>query len=49
MLAVVHILGQLLSLFGVTFLLPTAASLIYRDGTWWDFVLAGLLSSATAS
>jgi trk/ktr system potassium uptake protein len=44
-LAVVHILGQLLSIFGMTFLLPTAASLIYRDGTWWGFVLAGLISS----
>ena len=41
MLAVVHVLGQLLSIFGVTFLLPTAASLIYRDGTWWEFVLGG--------
>ncbi len=45
MLAVVHVLGQLLSIFGVTFLLPTAASLIYRDDTWWHFVLAGLISS----
>jgi trk system potassium uptake protein TrkH len=44
-LAVVHVLGQLLSVFGVTFLLPIFASLIYRDGTWWDFALAGLISS----
>jgi len=43
-LAVVHVLGQLLSIFGVTFLLPTAASLIFRDGTWRDFLLAGLIS-----
>ena len=45
MLAVVHVLGQLLSIFGVTFLLPLVASLIFRDGTWWDFALAGLISS----
>lgn len=45
MLAVVHVLGQLLSIFGATFLLPIVASLICRDGTWWDFALAGLISS----
>ena len=47
MLAVVHVLGQLLSIFGVTFLLPIVASLIYRDGTWWDFA-ARRASSAAA-
>ena len=46
MLAVVHVLGQLLSIFGATFLLPIVASVINRDGTWWDFALAGFISSS---
>ncbi|HZF25019.1 MAG TPA: potassium transporter TrkG [Steroidobacteraceae bacterium] len=45
MLAVVHVLGQLLSIFGATFLLPVLASFIYRDDTWLDFVLAALIST----
>jgi trk system potassium uptake protein TrkH len=44
-LAVVHVLGQLLTVFGLTYVLPIATSLLYRDGTWWDFVLAGLINS----
>jgi trk system potassium uptake protein TrkH len=44
-LAVVHVLGQLLTIFGLTYVLPIATSLIYRDGTWWDFVVAALINS----
>ena len=45
MLAVVHVLGQLLTIFGLTYVLPIATSLIFRDGTWWDFVVAALINS----
>ena len=45
MLAVVHVLGQLLTIFGLTYVLPIATSLIFRDGTWWDFLVAALLNS----
>jgi len=44
-LAVVHVLGQLLMIFGLTYVLPIATSLIFRDGTWWDFVVAALINS----
>jgi len=44
-LAVVHVLGQLLTIFGLTYLLPIATSLIFRDGTWWDFLVAALINS----
>ena len=45
MLAVFHVLGQLLSIFGAAFLLPVLTSLVFRDGMWPDFLLAGLISS----
>lgn len=45
MLAVVHVLGQLLMIFGLTYVLPIVTSLIFRDGTWWDFVVAALINS----
>jgi trk system potassium uptake protein len=45
LLAVVHVLGQLLSFFGATFLLPILTSLVFNDGTWLDFLLGGLISS----
>jgi trk system potassium uptake protein TrkH len=44
-LAVMHVLGQLLMIFGATYLLPIVASLIYRDGTWREFLVAGLAAS----
>jgi len=44
-LAVVHVLGQLLTIFGLTYVLPIATSLIFRDGTWWDFLVAALINS----
>lgn len=45
MLAVVHVLGQLLTIFGLTYLLPIVTSLLFRDGTWWAFVAAALICS----
>jgi trk system potassium uptake protein TrkH len=42
-LAVVHVLGQLLTIFGLTFLLPILTSLLFADGTWWAFVVAALI------
>lgn len=45
MLAVVHVLGQLLTIFGATYLLPLATSWIYGDGTWQKFLVAGLATS----
>lgn len=46
MLAVVHVLGSMLMLFGVTYVLPIATSIIYRDGLVADFVIASLASFA---
>jgi trk system potassium uptake protein TrkH len=43
MLAVVHVLGSMLMLFSVTYVLPIATSLIYRDGLIHDFVTAALV------
>ena len=43
MLAVVHVLGQLLTIFGFTYVLPILTSLLFRDGTWWAFVVAALV------
>ncbi len=39
-LPVLHVLGMLLLFFGLTYLMPIASSLIYRDGTTWEFVKA---------
>jgi len=38
LLPVLHVLGALLMFFSVTYLMPIAASLIYADGTWFEFV-----------
>jgi trk system potassium uptake protein TrkH len=46
MLAVINVLGSMLMLFSVTYLLPIATSLIYRDGMVLDFVYAALISIA---
>jgi trk system potassium uptake protein TrkH len=43
MLAVVHVLGSMLMLFSVTYVLPVATSLIYRDGMVVDFVVAAVV------
>ncbi len=45
MLAVVHVLGQLLTIFGLTYLLPILTSALFADGTWWAFVVAALICS----
>ncbi|MBN8441079.1 MAG: TrkH family potassium uptake protein [Thauera sp.] len=42
----VHVLGGLLIFFSLTYLMPIVASLIYADGTWIDFVLAGGMAFA---
>jgi trk system potassium uptake protein TrkH len=49
MLAVVHVLGSMLMLFSVTYVLPLATSLIYRDGLFIDFVVAAVASLATGA
>jgi len=43
MLAVVHVLGSMLMLFSITYVLPMATSVIYRDGMLVDFVAASLI------
>lgn len=37
-LPVLHVMGMMLLFFGVTYLMPIASSLIYQDGTTWQFV-----------
>lgn len=44
MLAVAHILGSLMALFGATYILPIACSLLLRDGVAIDFVLAAAIN-----
>lgn len=39
-LPVAHVLGLMLMVFSVTYVMPIAASLIYSDGTFVDFMLA---------
>ena len=40
MLAVVHVLGSMLMMFSMTYVLPVATSIIFRDGQLVDFLLA---------
>jgi trk system potassium uptake protein TrkH len=40
MLSVLHVLGSMLMMFSVTYLLPIATALIYRDGQLLDFTVA---------
>jgi trk system potassium uptake protein TrkH len=40
LLPLFHVLGAMLMFFSITYLMPIAASLIYADGTWIDFVAA---------
>jgi trk system potassium uptake protein TrkH len=44
-LAVVHVLGQLLAIFGVTYALPLVTSLLFRDHTFDEFAIAALVTS----
>lgn len=39
-LRIAHVIGVMLMLFSVTYLMPIAAALIYRDGTLKDFLIA---------
>jgi trk system potassium uptake protein TrkH len=48
-LAVVHVLGQLLTIFGLTFLLPILTSFLFADGTWWAFLMAALMCSGAGA
>jgi trk system potassium uptake protein len=45
MLRVAYVLGQMLALFGLTYVLPLGASVLARDGQWRVFLLAALASS----
>jgi trk system potassium uptake protein TrkH len=38
LLPVVHVLGGMLMFFSIAYLMPIAASFIYADGTWVEFV-----------
>ncbi len=49
MLAVVNVLGSMLMLFSVTYVLPMATSLIYRDGLLAEFVYAALLCAGVGA
>ncbi|HWJ05728.1 MAG TPA: potassium transporter TrkG [Steroidobacteraceae bacterium] len=49
MLAVVNVLGSMLMLFSVTYVLPMATSLIYRDGLLAEFVYAALLCAGAGA
>jgi trk system potassium uptake protein TrkH len=46
-LAVAHVLGQLLAFFGATYVLPVACSLLYGDGLAWYFIEAAAISTGT--
>ena len=46
LMPLVHVLGGLLIFFSLTYLMPIVASLVYADGTWIDFVLAGGMAFA---
>ena len=45
-LTVIHALGLMLMVFGITYLMPIVASLVYNDGTLIDFALAMVWTSA---
>jgi len=45
-LTVIHALGLMLVVFSATYLMPILASLIYDDGTLFDFLLAMVWTSA---
>lgn len=49
MLRVAHVLGQMLALFGLTYLLPLIASVIFRDGQWFLFLIAALASGGAGT
>ena len=49
MFAVANVLGSMLMLFSVTYSLPIATSLIYRDGLVVDFVVAALVCLASGA
>jgi trk system potassium uptake protein TrkH len=44
MLSVLHVLGSMLMMFSITYVLPVATSILYRDGHLVDFVVAAFVS-----
>ncbi len=44
MLAVAHVLGSMMALFGVTYLLPIVGSLVMQDGIVGDFIAAAAIN-----
>jgi trk system potassium uptake protein TrkH len=46
-LAVLNALGKLLLIFGAAYVPPVITSWVFADGTWKDFALAALLTSAS--
>ncbi len=44
LLPVANVLGRLLSIFSSAYLMPIAASILYRDGTTAEFVAAMAIS-----
>ena len=44
MLAVAHVLGSMMGLFGVTYLLPIICSVIFQDGMIADFIVAAAVN-----
>ena len=49
MFAVANVLGSMLMLFSITYVLPVATSLIYRDGLVVDFVVAAFACLASGA
>jgi trk system potassium uptake protein len=45
LLPVIHVLGGMLMFFSITYLMPIAASFIYADDTWTDFVDAMVMAA----
>jgi trk system potassium uptake protein len=44
LLPVVHVLGGMLMFFSIAYLMPIAASFIYADGTWAEFIDAMVMA-----
>jgi trk system potassium uptake protein TrkH len=49
MLSVIHVLGSMLMMFSITYVVPIATSVIYRDGQLLDFVVAAIVCLAAGS
>jgi trk system potassium uptake protein len=49
LLAVAHVLGLMLAVFGGTYVLPIVCSLVYSDGQLEEFLIAAVASSAAGA